>query len=326
MRVHIVYPFDPTRHAAPWSIGNALASAFRKDGWTVSQYDWEKSSAPEPMGGDIIIGHPHDSGAGPFISALDRQWRGMAAIAPWNGSEEYTRRLNQVASWVDRFFPIAGPRWKLPAWWQATRLDMAISHDHYPTIKRQFSPPGKRRFLYIGCTLPCKGTDYLAEVIKRAGGDWGHLGFGTIPGCTEHGYAPLEGEYGRQLVAGYDVLVCPGKNDANPTTVLEAGHIGLIPIVTPTCGWDFVPLMSGTDADQAAQALRALNQMDNRRLEEMQQTIVRWSEGYTWDRFTAPVLAWVRGIRDVTSQNRPVPCSMDQRPESSYGNRYSSQY
>lgn len=288
MTLHIVYPYGQ-RAAAPWSIGNNLAWAARRRGYEVAQYDWEEPTTIVPAEGDVLLGHPHPSlGGYAFNRSLDApQWKRRYAICPWNGSEEYTQQVARVIDHVDRFFAICGPYWgeRIPAPWAAktTRLDMAVDPRHYPRVKRELAPAGQRRFLYIGCTLPCKGTDYLTEVIAATGGEWGHIGPGAVPGCKEHGYVPLETDAGRRIVADYDILVMPGRHDANPTTVLEAECWGLVPVVAQTCGWDdrrFLPM----NAANAGEALRLLRDHPNTAQPEVP------GAPYDWNTFTSRVL------------------------------------
>jgi hypothetical protein len=84
----------------------------------------------------------------------------------------------------------------------------------------------------------------------------------------------------------FDFIVCPGRYDANPTVALEGALCGLIPLCTPTSGWDCWPRLS-LDPRVAADELAAWNQEP---LEEHAKRCRRIAEGYTWERFMRRVL------------------------------------
>lgn len=294
MTVHIVYPYGP-RKAAPWSIGNHLAAAFRGAGCEVKQYDWEDCGTITPVAGDTLVGHPHDSGARIFNQSVRKTgWARRVALAPWNGSELYTRRLMSVANHCDAVLAICGPTWadRLPAGW--TRLDMAIDPEDYPRVKTSFNPPGQRKILFIGCTLPCKGPALLTELAKRLPGTpISHVGPGLVPGTHPWGYVPMESEAGQQLAAQHDILIAPGLEDANPTTVLEAMAWGLVPAATRESGWSSPPVVRLTqDPAVSSETLSSLLYSDARMLERIvERNVFLLGTCYTWDRFCGSVLA-----------------------------------
>src|ERR1035437_10468265 len=90
-------------------------------------------------------------------------------------------------------------------------------------------------------------------------------------------------------------MLTVGKADANPTTILEAMAWGLIPICTPTSGYQGIrniPNVPRDDAPAAAAILRHLLAADESELVAMQSENWRQlDEHYTWDRFAAQVIA-----------------------------------
>jgi glycosyltransferase involved in cell wall biosynthesis len=292
MTVYLIYPHG-NRKAAPWSIGNHLAAGIRDAGYFVEQYDWADRARIEWRCGDSLIGHPHDEPGHVFESNLWHPWSKVIAIAPWNGSSEYTQRLANVEAACSSIMPICGPYWRdhLPPDW--IPLDMAVDPEDYPPLKRKFNPPGQRKFLYIGCTLKCKGTDNLsrlAAVLPDV--HFGHVGPGIVPGTYPWGYVEMESNRGRRIASEYDFVITTGENDANPTTVVEAMSWGLIPVCTPQSGWDHgVIHISFEDLDGTVDTIRELQLAPVEKLRQ-QQDLCRElvSTRYTWRNFVQRVL------------------------------------
>jgi hypothetical protein len=244
MTVHLVYPYQPPpgrAYSAPWTIGMELGKALRKAGHQVVQYDWDQPGVIAPSPGDILIGHPSPEPGRVFRSSLCAPWSRVIGIAPWNGSDEYTERMDATVMRSDHTFLICGGYWaqRRPDRWmgRTTCLDMFVPIEGYPWLDIQRRPPGRRRFLYIGCTVPQKNTAYLEALISATGYTVGHAGYGRVAGSIEHGMVDFQSEAGRRLVAEYDYLIMTGSHDANPTTVLEAAAWGLVPVLTDGCGW-----------------------------------------------------------------------------------------
>ena len=306
MTIYLIYPHDRTRRAsAPWSIGYNLATGLRKRGHQVRCYDWDEELCVYPDGPeDILIGHPHPEPGKCFRTSMVAPWKKVVSIAPWNGSEEYRRDQEYVWKRVDHHFAICGA-----GWWPsnkpsliyssptrpATRLDMAIDPKYFPPLKPSYNPPSQRRFLYIGCTVPIKGTEYLTELVMQWNGTKiGHIGHGTVAGAKEHGYLDLQSDYGKSIVAQYDYLIMPGIHDANPTTVLEAMAWGLIPVLSSGCGYvedDYHGYRLSRDVGADAALLKGLLQSDDESeliaMAGANRSMVK--SRYTWPRFVNAV-------------------------------------
>tara|TARA_Y100000310_G_scaffold164761_1_gene164527 strand:+ start:1178 stop:2047 length:870 start_codon:yes stop_codon:yes gene_type:complete len=284
--IHLVYPYDPMRVAAPWSIGNHLAAGLRRAGHQVRQYDWENRACIQPVPGDILLGHPHPAPGFVFRNSVCGPWRRVVAMSPWNGSTEYSNNLGYVSDNVDTLLCICGKYWADKHFGDGS-LDMAVDPDDFPTLTREIRPPGDRRMLYIGCTLAIKGPGKIAEVAAMYPGKVGHCGYGTIPGTTCHGYVDFSTDAGRAVLAEYDFLITLADHDANPTTVLEAMCWGLVPLCSPGSGYvapDVVVIDSPSVIDYWQQA-PTQKLIDRQRLGA---ALVR--EKYTWNRFVDRVL------------------------------------
>lgn len=297
MIFHVVYPYDPSRDAAPWSIGNHLVEALRARG-DVRVYDWASRVIPEPVTRhDVLIGHPHPESGRAFGGALTKDWARKIAITPWGGRVLTEALVDDCMPYVDKVALICGPYWaeRIPARWRFKSLavDMAIDASRFPRVKEEFNPPGQRGYLYIGCTEPCKGTDYLERLISMVPGRWGHFGPGRVHGAIEHGYAAFWDDAALSIVKEYDFLVHCGRNDANPTTVLEAACWGLIPLCTPTSGWgeDVSVALCGKNPTAAAEDLGYWQDINPADLEHASAALRHNAKTYTWDRFTSKILS-----------------------------------
>ncbi|MHC4619685.1 MAG: glycosyltransferase family protein [Planctomycetota bacterium] len=303
MTIHLVYPYaaPPDRHhAAPWTIGRELGRGLRRLGYQVQQYDWECRDAIYPGSPeDVLIGHPHPEPGRTFrqSAAVGFRHNRTIAMAPWNGTTEYTHRIDMCRKHVDHILAICGPYWarRLP-WSNATALNMAIDSEVFPLVPRKIRPPGHRRVLFIGCTLPVKAPEIIADLARRYPHLVGHAGYGSIPGATEHGWQDWASPAGRDVLSGYDFIIAPSSNDANPTTVLEAMCWGLVPMWCEGSGWgdDVCGIMWG-----AGGAIRAMDTAQRTEPEVLK----RWTtenrrlaeQHYTWARFTRTVAGALEG-------------------------------
>lgn len=297
--IHLVYPYDERRIAAPWSIGNHLAAGLRAAGHDVAQYDWAERRMIRPVPGDMLIGHPHPAPGLIFEASAELDgWARVVAMTPWGGLADSVSMIGQVAALCDRIVLICGPYWaeRVPPLWWAERcvaVDMAIDRDHYPRVKALFSPPGQRRALYIGCAAESKGIDLL----PRLGVEFDHVGYGDVPGAARHlGYVDFATPEGLALIADYDLLLAPGKNDANPTTVLEAASWGLIALCTPQSGWaDDVAVHIPRDDDaEAGRIVRSWLSAPDGLLAARRRAVDAALASYTWGRFVRTILRTIR--------------------------------
>lgn len=301
--IHLVYPWQapPDRkHAAPWTIGRELGRALRKRGHAVAQYDWTDRRTIAPSPGDVLIGHPHPENGYIFRNSIKNKWTAIYGISPWNGSDGYTCNVENVLDRVSHYFLICGEYWasQVPSrWrWKTTCLDMAIRASDFLRVKTVYSAPGQRRFLYIGCTVPEKGTEYIERLIAATGYTVGHVGYGHIAGAVTHGFVDLCSENGLAVLAQYDFLLMAGQHDANPTTVLEAACWGLVPVLSPTCGWtvsdfDGFWLPSDRATFAGSEVLHDAQKCSGSYLRDAAESNRSDVADYSWERFCAPIIS-----------------------------------
>jgi glycosyltransferase involved in cell wall biosynthesis len=270
-------------------------------------YDWQERGEIRFKAGDIILGHPHPNPNTLVQKAIlnDRRCKVKALIFPMHHAipriTEFTLPLLERA---DMVFGIMGPYWYdtldnshfAPWKHKIIRLDMAIDTHQYPLIKKQFNPPGRRGYLYIGSNRPEKGCEILGKTMAQLR-DFpkGWIGGGPdIPNVPRIAtYAHLTPKFVSSLATKYDIFVNTSISDANPTTILEAMAWGFPVACTPQSGYYKIPsiiTLSTTDIEANVKALLELQyapeeyllqlSMTNRRLVEMH---------YTWERFCTTV-------------------------------------
>jgi len=303
-RVHLVYPHGP-RTGTPDSIGREVGRRLEAR-YDVTYYNWVDRGVITPGPGDVLVGHPHPDPGTIFRRSLGQSgWRRRLLLAPYHhGDLRQNAFEDPIVRECDLVLAITGPYWfrttatsDFSHWLpKMIHVDMAIDRSHYPPIKTAFAAPGSRRVLYIGRTGRGKGTEYLSEIAALLPDvEFARMGPGTdqIPGFKPLGFVDYDAPAGRDLIASYDFFLTVGNADANPTTILEAMSWGLIPICTPTSGYDGIPgivNVPARDPAAAAAVLRGLETAAESKLLEMQSA--NWQlldRHYTWDRFAAQV-------------------------------------
>ncbi len=304
-RVHLIFPHG-SRTAAPDSIGRELGRRLERR-YKVIYYEWSFKGVIDPKPGDILIGHPHPDPKTVFRRSLGRPgWRRRLMLAPFNhGDMRQIAFEDSVLPGCDLFLAITGPHWfrtigesRCSHWQPKMRhLDMAVVRADYPPIKSSFSPPGRRRVLYIGHSGRGKNTPYLSKIaallpdIEFA---WVGRGARPIDGLKALGFIDYDSIAGREILAGYDIFLTVGNANSNPTTILEAMSWGMIPVCTPTSGYSGIESIVNVpvdDAEVAAEVLSGLISADESDLRAIQATNWRLlGQHYTWDRFADQVL------------------------------------
>jgi len=303
--IHLVYPHRP-KVSCPDAIGYQLGRRLAEQ-YTVRLYDWDEIRRIRPGSGDVLIGHPHPAPWTCFRwSAAQAGWRRVLMLCPYNHGDPWqVSFLDTVLPHCDLYLAITGRYWyetvahSAYAHWRPkmVHLDLAVDRADFPVIKQAFSPPGQRRFVYIGHSGWTKNTPYLSAIAQRAPDcpiGWIGRGEQPIPGLHPLGFQNFATAEGRRSVAGHDFLLTVGRADANPTTVLEAMAWGLIPICTEQSGYTGygsivnVPL---DDPEGAAAILRRMQEMPASELESLQRQ--NWGlldEHFNWDRFATQVV------------------------------------
>ena len=309
--VHLVYPHQP-RISTPDAIGYQMARRLAQR-YTVHLYDWDEMRRIRPGQDDVLLGHPHPAPWSCFRwSAQQSGWRRVLMLSPYtHGDPWQVSFLDAVLPQCDLYLAITGRYWfntisdSSYAHWRPKMIhvDLAVDRQAFPVLKRQFSPPGKRRFVYIGHSGWYKNTDYLS-VIAQAAPDcpiaWIGRGETPIAHLEPLGFQNFATEAGKNTIAAHDFLLTVGRADANPTTVLEAMAWGLIPVCTPQSGYVGYSSILNVPLDDpkgASEILRRLQHLPDAELRQLQ--VENWrllDEHFNWDRFTNQIIDAIESI------------------------------
>ena len=176
-------------------------------------------------------------------------------------------------------------------------LDLAVDRKSFPRIKSKFNPPGQRKFIYIGNDNPVKNVSFLSKIARAlpeycfgwAGRGSGHNGLHRL------GYRDFSSQSGQELIRQYDFLITLGTADANPTTILEAMSWGLVPICTPTSGYENIPGIVNVPTNDLEETIAVLRRLQYAPEEELLSLVARADEllatHFTWDRFCRQVVS-----------------------------------
>jgi glycosyltransferase involved in cell wall biosynthesis len=302
-RVHLVYPHGDsisTPDAIGRELGRRLAARYE-----VIFHDWSDLGAIQPEPGDVLLGHPHPHPDSVFRRSLrEKGWRRRLMMAPFHhGDLRQIAFEDGIVPQCDQFLAITGSYWfrtigdsRCSHWRpKVVPLEHAVDRRDFPPLKTSLAESGKRRVVYIGHSGRGKGAPYLSEIaalVPEAEFAW--MGRGRpIPGVTALGQIDFSSQAGKDLVSKFDFLLTVGNADSNPTTILESMAWGLIPICTPTCGYEGVAGITNVpngDPESAAAIVRRLLFADESDLLAMQSANWRRvDEYYNWDRFAADV-------------------------------------
>ena len=310
MTIHLVYVKGFSR-ATPTAITNELAVRLAGR-CKVRTYNFDDAGIIRPQPGDVLIGHPHPDPASIFVQSCRQEgWRKRIVMQPFAHGRECLAgfaRLNDLIQNTDHFLAICARYWidtlaasPLAHWaYKIRQLDLAVDRRHFPPVKRMWNPPGRRRFIYVGHTAAYKGVDCLAALADHNP----HLhvawmGPGQIPSVhlKTLGYQRLADRSTQRILRDYDFLLTCGRADANPTTVLEAASLGLIPICTPQSGYyrqDWIVNISLDDIEGASKVLNHMNSVDESELTALRaHAETALNSYYTWDRFANDVMACI---------------------------------
>lgn len=305
--IHLVYPHRE-RISAPDVIGATLATALRSID-EVRTYEVDSFERIRPARGDILLGHAYQFAPTVFRRSVRQPgWARRILLQPYNGDWDQVGFLDNIVDHCDLFLTITGRYWfdRVPTthaarWFpKMVHVDLAVDRGHFPRVKDTIAPAGHRRVLYIGNDHPGKNIPYLSAIARQWGGgviDWAGRG-APAPHLRQLGFVDFASSAGRALIASYDFLITAGCADANPTTVLEAMSWGLIPICTPTSGYDGEPGIVNIPSADVASACTILDGLQNadaavltalRRAGEE-----RLTTHFTWRRFVDQVVSAIR--------------------------------
>jgi glycosyltransferase involved in cell wall biosynthesis len=323
MTIHLVYPHR-NKISAPDVIGFTLMQALATLDEVVA-YEWDSVGKIVPRPGDMLIGHPHPIPCTIFRRSLHHEnWSRIIILQPFNLDINQVGYLDSIIDDCDLFLAITGKYWfdridqsPLARWSPKMRhVDLAVDRNSFPRIKSTFNPPGKRKFIYIGDDNPVKNVSLLSTV-ARALPEYcfGWAGSGSDhKGLLRLGYRDFSSQSCQKLISQYDFLITLGTADANPTTILEAMSWGLVPICTPTSGYENTPGIVTVPTNDMDGTISVIRQLQYAPEEELVSLVTQSDEllnnHFTWDRFCGQVMSALMSKDspqwEQTSQNRSV--------------------
>lgn len=301
MVVHLVYKSGP-QVSTPFAIGRELAERLRHR-FDVVLHDPDGGDAIVPVPGDVLLGHPSFGGRDLFSRSLDHpNWRRRIVIHPFcpDDLDNYAH-LAFVVPRCDAFLAITGRVWidRLPrtvfaAWaGKLVHLDLAVNREHFPFLRTdEVAPVGQRRFLFVGNHPAYKNVDFL-DHLARSLPDVAFHRIGPFKrrfrSLKQHGPKDFADPTVAAFAAEFDFMITPSERDANPTTILEAMALGLVPVAPEGSGYyadDGVIPISGNDLAAAATTIRQLQRMPAEEIVARRRAnLERLDRHYTWEHF-----------------------------------------
>jgi hypothetical protein len=320
--LHLVYPSNEEKKSSPWSIGNNLSQALQEN-FTVVVHDWSADYAIDPGPNDVLIGHPHPGRKSVFRKSFGGSWARRYVICPFTTNPQQMYFVEPYVRQADAFFAICGPFWAEKVETSSyshlrsrfIHLDMAINSDDWAPLEKVFNSPGNRKFAFIGSSLALKGTPFLEQLAaRRSKNEIGWIGASSWVKSNAEcvGFLDLNSESGRESLSHFDFVISPGRSDANPTVLLEAMSLGLIPICTKESGYDdpahFYSLRYGK-VSEAKILLDDLQSLATKELVQRQNQNFTFVKTYSWDRFNSTVCDKI--LRDLESQKATQAIAVD---------------
>jgi glycosyltransferase involved in cell wall biosynthesis len=287
MTIHLVYPHKNII-SAPNAIGYRLSLALASVAQIVT-HEWDFIGKIDPEPGDILIGHPHPF---PFTifrrSLIDSRWSKVIILQPFNLDVKQVGYIDDIIDQCDLFLAITGKYWfdriersSLSRWRaKMIHVDLAVDRGSFPKVKNRFNAKGQRKFIYIGNDNPVKNVAFLsviAQALPEYSFAWAGTGRERI-GLNWLGYLDFSTEVGRNLISEYDFMITVGTADANPTTILEAMSWGLVPVCTPTSGYENIPGIVNVPTNDLEGTLSVLRQLQASPEEELLALVARAQE------------------------------------------------
>lgn len=313
--VHLVYPHG-TRISTPDSIGRNLANYLSKK-YVVKFYDWMSWEKIIPSVGDILIGHANPNPYTVFRRSMkDVRWLKVILLQPFSTYRPHVAYLEHIFPYIDGFAAITGGYWvneqkkgiykSLEKYFYP--IDLAVDLSDFPKVKNNFNERGKRRFLYIGNSDPCKNLSLFKSIAEKVGSE----NFGTVgaqvEGISYHGVMDFSDVNARGVISQYDFLLVTSFADANPTVVLEAMAWGLLPICTETCGYtseDGVYIIRAEEYGQIIKdIIKFVDVNESFLLEWQRKNYELLKAKFSWVRFCEDVMAVINMPKQPTLKGR----------------------
>jgi glycosyltransferase involved in cell wall biosynthesis len=203
---------------------------------------------------------------------------------------------------ADSIIGIMGPMWAdyqemnpllRNIWHKVRPADLAIDSNCFPFLRDGPEDFNKPSVLYVGHLGKYKSPEVLEAVrLQLPDIEFGWIGLGSpgLVGWTNYGYVPLSSDEGVEIAKRHTFLLSVGYADSNPTTVLEAMCLGLIPITSPTSGWaesqGVIHLRKASPKAMGTRLRAILSQPSNTLWQQVLTNRRRVEQKFVWSEFT----------------------------------------
>lgn len=305
--LHFVYAFQPNSGIirSPYCITTNLYN-FLKERTEVTYHQWDEKKVIQLQPNDVLIGHPHyDPETVIQRTFREQTCRTMCTIHPLHTNRVGDNMpFDHLTEKANKVFSICGPYWydtidNTPfAHWKPKiiRLDMAVDLIHFPWVRESFNPPGERKFVYIGSTMPHKNLAFMVALMEKMPdvtlhwyGGTGEHPLAKLPNVKTVGHVDLNIDMARKITSECDIFINTSISDANPTTLLESSAWGIIPACTKESGYYQDPMFTELFLDNIDKTIQNLRQLltvdESTLLERARNTRHTIETYYTWERF-----------------------------------------
>jgi len=293
----------PTPLSSPFSITYNVGSFFEKK-FRLCLYDLRERIKIVPGDGDILLGHVWPDKKSLMWEALENpRFAKRYLIGPYNNDSSQVGWMHEALKQADNFFGITGDYWiehlatsSLNEFKEKfVHLNMAVDVTSYPTVKKNFNPPGSRRFLYIGRHGRFgdeKGIGLLEELAAKIPGFKGGYicSGGEIKGWEKISEpTKLTFQFMQKLALDYDIFINMSRADAQATTIIEAMSWGFPVACTRESGYskdEGLYYLSLEDMPWNIELIGKIQSMpvdDLRRIADINRAVVE--EKYNWGSF-----------------------------------------
>ena len=305
--VHIIYPFSKKVDTNPWSIGNNIIRALKKN-FKIKTYLWTSIEKISPNIGDILIGHANSNPYTIFRRSVGSAlWSKRILLQPYNEDKHQISYLYDLIPKCDYFLTLCGEYWfdriensKFKKWKKkAIRIDLGINPLDYPLIKKKFNSKGKRKFLYIGNDYAYNNYAKNISFLEKLANFYNSILFSTIgnkalKNINHYGWLNLTDTKNFNILRKYDFLIQTSKHDANPSTILEAMSWGLIPVISKECGYYNVSTFKYIEINSINRSINTLKKLqnltDNELIKLQKKNLSLIKKKYNWEIFRKKIL------------------------------------
>ena len=311
MKIVLVYPHKNSART-PDAIGFNLAKELTKRGHDVVSLDlreYSEMNLPSDSANWILLGHPTWRIEDTFYQLWkNKRWKQVSILCPFCPGDPRTYAyLGILGNYVDTFGAIMGEVWKDKCDQTIfseledsfTQIDLAVDSAQFPPLSPDnLEKKDPKKWLFVGNHPHFKNVEYLNKLAVNLP-DFEFHRIGPIKrrfkALIQHGQIELLSKEYMEVAEFCRFFVTPGTIDANPTTILEAMGVGLVPVAPVGSGYyetsGILPI-SGVSLTKDIELIYQYSEMSDCEIQlRLEENKLRLLERFNWIRFTDDVLA-----------------------------------